>query len=109
MLETECTIVTNVVLLFFFFHSFPPQFACRNVNLYLTNISQESNVCVQVLRPSQPYGVMLSAVSLPNHTFTLQAISSKQLASIEHILLPETDNCRKGENDHRKYFMIFLH
>ena len=27
-------------------------------------------VCVEVLRPSQPNGVMLSAVSLPNHTFT---------------------------------------
>ena len=69
MLETECTIVTNVVLFFFSFHSFSPQLACRNVNLYLTNISQESNVCVQVLRPSQPCGIMLSAVSLPNHTF----------------------------------------
>ena len=27
----------------------------------------------EVLRPSQPYGVMSSAVSLPNHTFTGQA------------------------------------
>ena len=25
-------------------------------------------VCVEVLRPSQPNGVMSSAVSLPNHT-----------------------------------------
>ena len=30
-------------------------------------------VCVEVLRPSQPKGVMSSAVSLPNHTFTGQA------------------------------------
>ena len=30
-------------------------------------------VCVKVLRPSQPNGVMSSAVSLPNHTFTGQA------------------------------------
>ena len=30
-------------------------------------------VCVEVLRPSQPSGVMLSAVSLPNHTFIGQA------------------------------------
>ena len=30
-------------------------------------------VCVEVLQPSQPNGVMLSAVSLPNHTFTGQA------------------------------------
>ena len=30
-------------------------------------------VCVEVLRPSQPNGAMLSMVSLPNHTFTGQA------------------------------------
>ena len=30
-------------------------------------------VCVEVLRASQPNGVMSSAVSLPNHTFTGQA------------------------------------
>ena len=30
-------------------------------------------VCVEVLRPSQPIGVMLKAVSLPYHTFTGQA------------------------------------
>ena len=51
--------------------------------------------CVEVLWPNQPKGVMSSAVSLPNHTFTGQALSSKQLpvTSIVHILLPETDNC----------------
>ena len=30
-------------------------------------------VCVEVLWPSQPSGVMSSVVSLPNHTFTGQA------------------------------------
>ena len=30
-------------------------------------------VCVEVLRPNQPNGVMSSAVSLPSHTFTGQA------------------------------------
>ena len=30
-------------------------------------------VCVEILRPSQPNGVMSSAVSLPNHMFTRQA------------------------------------
>ena len=30
-------------------------------------------VCVEVLQPSQPNGVMSSAVSLPNRTFTGQA------------------------------------
>ena len=29
--------------------------------------------CVEVLRPSQPNGVMSNGVSLPNHTFTGQA------------------------------------
>ena len=32
-----------------------------------------AQVCVEVLRPSQPNGVMSSAVSLPNHMFTGQA------------------------------------
>ena len=30
-------------------------------------------VCVEVLQPSQPNGVMSSAVNLPSHTFTGQA------------------------------------
>ena len=36
----------------------------------LTECSPSTNVfvCVEVLRPSQPNGVMASAVSLPNHT-----------------------------------------
>ena len=46
-------------------------------------------VCFEVLRPSQPNRVMSSAVSLPNHTFTGQAQSSKRLTSIVHILSPE--------------------
>ena len=50
-------------------------------------------VCVEVLRPSQPSGVMSSAVSLPSHTVTRQAWSSKRLTSIVHILSRETDNC----------------
>ena len=50
-------------------------------------------VCVDVLRPSQTNGFMSSAVSLPNHTFTGQAWSSKRLTSTVYILLPETDNC----------------
>ena len=50
-------------------------------------------VCVEVLRPSQPNGVMSSMVSLPNYTFNGQAWSSELLISIVHILSPETDNC----------------
>ena len=36
-------------------------------------LSPMNFVCVEVLRPSQPNGVMSSAVSLPNHMFTGQA------------------------------------
>ena len=38
-----------------------------------TIIEEEVFVCVEVLWPSQPNGVMSSAVNLPNHTFTGQA------------------------------------
>ena len=37
------------------------------------NVFAAGFVCVEVLRSSQPNGVMSSAVSLPNHTFTGQA------------------------------------
>ena len=39
----------------------------------LSQIYASLFVCVEVLQPSQPNGVMSSAVSLPNHTFTGQA------------------------------------
>ena len=45
---------------FFFFFVILPELYCMFV-------------CVEVLQPSQPNGVMSSAVSLPNHTFTGQA------------------------------------
>ena len=41
--------------------------------LLFTNVRVFFCFCVEVLRPSQPNGVMSSAVSLPNHTFTGQA------------------------------------
>ena len=43
--------------------------------LHKSNITRNTVlfVCVAVLRPSQPNGVMSSAVSLPNHMFTGQA------------------------------------
>ena len=44
--------------------------------MYMAHTNGEANltleVCVEVLRPSQPNGVMSSAVSLHNHTFTGQ-------------------------------------
>ena len=39
----------------------------------IRTICEQEFVGVEVLRPSQPNGVMLSAVSLPNHMFTGQA------------------------------------
>ena len=59
-------------------------------------------VCVQILRPSQPNGVMSSVVSLPNHMFTGQALSSKRLTSTVHILSPETDNCPSWISDRER-------
>ena len=56
-------------------------------------LSVDVFVCVEVLRPSQPNGVMSRVVSLPNHTFTGQAQSSERLTSIVRILSPEADNC----------------
>ena len=63
-----------------------PMGSCRGRSVYLTTCLLDRLsptirecvlnclfVCVEVLRPSQPNGVMSSAVSLPNHTFTGQA------------------------------------
>ena len=70
-----------------------PNIVCQNFYPECWALTMFLFVCVEVLRPSQPNGVMLSAVSLPNHTFTGQVYSSKRLTSSVHILLPETDNC----------------
>ena len=44
-----------------------------SVFLFTNSCKRFLFVCFEVLRPSQPNGVMSSAVSLPNHTFTGQA------------------------------------
>ena len=49
------------------------QYMGSKVYLFSTFMEKFVCVCVEVLRPSQPSGVMSSAVSLPNHTFTGQA------------------------------------
>ena len=46
---------------------------CLQQASYLEGGPLKMFVCVEVLQPSQPTGVMSSAVSLPNHTFTGQA------------------------------------
>ena len=48
-------------------------FSLQSKHSYMVEIAISMFVCVEVLRPSQPNGVMSSAVSLPNHTFTGQA------------------------------------
>ena len=45
----------------------------QNYSVYIQVLIFCLFVCVEVLRPSQPNGVMSSAVSFPNHTFTGQA------------------------------------
>ena len=43
------------------------------INVLILYINLSDFVCDEILQPSQPNGVMLSAVSLPNHAFTGQA------------------------------------
>ena len=56
-----------------FFFSANFQFLDIKFSIYLNRRVFVMFVCVEVLRPSQPNGVMSSAVSLPNHTFAGQA------------------------------------
>ena len=51
------------------------RFIVFGVSLYIGNVGNCDHTpqYVEVLRPSQPNGVMSSAVSLPNHVFTGQA------------------------------------
>ena len=83
---------------------------------WLSNYQIKWNiVCLFVLRfhgPVNPMGSCRAQSSLPNHTFTGQAKSTKQLTNIVYILSPETDNFlnqRRWENNSRKYFMISLY
>ena len=69
---------------------------------------------VELLWPSQPIRVMSTTVSLPNHTFPGHAYSSKWLTSTcahsftRNWQLPFL-NQQKGQNGHRKYFIVYLH
>ena len=51
-------------------HMFDIELFCSTVQPIIFSVLF---VCVEGLRPSQPNGVMSSAVSLTNHTFTGQA------------------------------------
>ena len=54
-----------------YFHNWIDKYRTEQDNIFQIN-SNILFVCVEVLRPSQPNGVMSSAVSLPKHTFTGQ-------------------------------------
>ena len=70
-LDLQLEIWANLNFFFFFF--FFLGFAQKDTVVKEAQIKASLFVCTEVLRPSQPNGVMLSAVSLPNHTFTGQA------------------------------------
>ena len=53
--------------------------------------------------------VMSSAVSLPNHMLTGQALSSKRLTGIVHILSPETDNCPSWISGRERMIVEIFH
>ena len=62
------TTADNIIFIFFFFNF------TKKIRLEIScGLKFHVFVCVEVLRPSQPNGVMSSAVSLPNHMFTGQA------------------------------------
>ena len=49
------------------------EFSKESLEKHLRQVRSVVFVCVEVLRPSQPIGVMSSPVSLPSHTFTGKA------------------------------------
>ena len=70
----NCHVVRHLV---FYVHDLSYIYIYIYVYIYiereLKGLCSDIFVCVEVLWPSQPNGVMSSAVSLPNHTFTGQA------------------------------------
>ena len=51
------------------------RWSLNNTAVFKPLLRRSVSVCVsvEILRPSQPNGVMSSTVNLPNHTFTGQA------------------------------------
>ena len=66
--------------------------------------------CVEVLWPSQPNGVMSSAVSFPRHTLLAKLSPLSIYQYCAHFFARNRQlpflNQRKGENIRRKYFII---
>ena len=78
------------------------------------DLSQSSSadmpVCLfEVLRPSLPSGVISSAVSLHNHTFTGQALSSKRLTSIVHLFRQKLTTGLLESAEEREWSQIIFH
>ena len=63
----------EVVVYFFIKRQLRNDLIFEVTDIFCWNCMPTDSCCVEVLRPSQPNGVMSSAVSLPNHTFTGQA------------------------------------
>ena len=77
---TEVTVtLTFAIRVIYWLTNIPSKFKassfkhCQMISFSVLKVMVTLFVCVEVLRPSQPNGVMSSAVSLPNHMFTGQA------------------------------------
>ena len=67
-------------------------------------------VCVEVLRPNQPNGVMSSTASLPNHTFTGQESCQVHLIFIMFNKMDICNSNAQRESETKRYYKsaIFL-
>ena len=88
-----------------------------NLMAYKANVDSDQSadpcsfICVEVWRLSQPIRVMSSVVSLPSHIFSWAGLVLWEICAYSFARNWELPylNQVKGENDHRKYFMINLH
>ena len=92
----------------------PPLFSSIfcSIQYFCKWVTKALFVCVEVLRPSQPNGVMSSAVSLPNVYWAglvLWAVNQYCAHSFARNWQLPFLNQRKRENERRKYFMINPH
>ena len=66
-----------------------PDHTSSTTQLLPLSVCQPLFVCVEVLPPSQPNGVVSSAVNLPNHTFTGQAFEIFSAVILSLLLIQE--------------------
>ena len=73
--------------------------SCMGLTTFITTIKF---VCVVVLRPSKPNGLMSSAVNLPKHIFTGQALNdgldrfAQELNKNKHAIRSSIDSDREA-------------